>query len=198
MVPGSTVTGVILAGGRATRMGGRDKGLIDLQGRPLIAHVIQAVAPQVERLLINANRNLVRYRQFGYAVISDPLPDHPGPLAGMLAAMQQSDSEYLLTVPCDNPSLPSDLRSRLLSAVQEADAEIACVHDGDRLHPVFALLRRSLRSPLQAALGQGERAVYRWFERRKLIQVDFSDCAERFANINTAEDLQRIVGQMDS
>jgi molybdopterin-guanine dinucleotide biosynthesis protein A len=195
MTQGSTVTGVILAGGRASRMGGRDKGLIELQGRPLLAHVIQALSPQVNRLLINANRNLARYRRFGYPVIPDSLPDHPGPLAGMLAALQQCDSEYLLSVPCDSPRLPADLCARLLSAIQETDAEVACVYDGDRLHPVFALLRRRLCMPLEAALAQGERAVYRWFNSRRLVQVDFSDCAERFANINTAQDLQRIAGQ---
>jgi molybdenum cofactor guanylyltransferase len=177
-------------------MGGEDKGLIELQGRPLITHVIQIIVPQVERLLISANRNLARYGQFGYPVVSDQLPDHPGPLAGMLAALQQSDSEYLLTVPCDSPRLPSDLRSRLLVAMQETAAEIACVHDGTRLHPVFALLRHSLCLPLEDALAQGERAVYRWFNNRKLVQVDFSDCAERFANINTADDLQRIAEQI--
>jgi molybdenum cofactor guanylyltransferase len=172
-------------------MGGRDKGLIDLQGRPLIAHVIDTVAPQVDRLLINANRNLALYRGFGYPVINDRQPDYAGPLAGMLAALQRLHTPYLLSVPCDSPHLPPDLCSRLLSAMLEMDAEIACVNDGSRLHPVFAILHQSLCIPLESALEQGERAVQHWFRSRRLVQVDFSDCAERFANINTAEDLQR-------
>jgi molybdopterin-guanine dinucleotide biosynthesis protein A len=190
------VTGVILAGGRARRMDGQDKGLLVLQSRPLIAHVIEAVAPQVDRLLINANRNLAHYRRFGYPVISDRIADHAGPLAGILAALQQSDSPYLLSVPCDSPRPPSDLRARLLSALLEADAEIACVHDGNRLHPVFALLRQDLASVLDAALQQGERAVQGWFRSRRLVEVDFSDCAECFANINTVEELQRAAARL--
>jgi len=197
MQAGARITGVILAGGRASRMGGQDKGLIELQGRPLIAHVIQAVAPQVERLLINANRNLARYRSFGYAVVSDRIPDHPGPLAGMLAALQQSDTDCLLTVPCDGPRLPGDLCRRLHTVLREADAEIACVHDGERLHPVYALLRRDLQPVLAAYLEGGGRAVQRWFKERDLVEVDFSDCADRFANINTPEDLSRLAARME-
>jgi molybdenum cofactor guanylyltransferase len=190
------VSGVILAGGRASRMGGQDKGLLELQARPLIAHVIQVIAPQVDRLLINANRNLAQYRRFGYPVLSDRIPGHAGPLAGMLAALQQSDSPYLLSVPCDSPRLPPDLRARLLSAMLEAHAEIACVHDGERLHPVFALLRRDLEMALAAALQQGERGVQRWFRSRKLVEVDFSDCAQCFVNINTAEELQQAAARL--
>jgi molybdenum cofactor guanylyltransferase len=177
-------------------MGGQDKGLLELQARPLIAHVIRAVAPQVDRLLINANRNLAQYRRFGYPVISDRIADHAGPLAGILAALQQSDSPYLLSVPCDSPRPPSDLRARLLSAMLEADAEIACVHDGSRLHPVFALLRQDLVSVLAAALQQGQRGVQGWFRSRRLIEVDFSDCAECFVNINTAEELQQAAARL--
>lgn len=190
MSPPPTVTGAILAGGKASRMGGQDKGLIELQGRPMIAHVIQALVPQVDQLLINANRNLVQYHRFGYPVISDQIPDHPGPLAGMSAALQAIDTEFLLTVPCDGPWLPEDLRQRLQAAIRKA--EIACVHDGERLHPVYALLRRDLQPALAEYLTMGGRGVQRWFNERKLAVVDFSDRAQYFVNINTAEELQRL------
>lgn len=191
-----SVTGVILAGGRASRLGGQDKGLLELHGQPLIEYVIQAITPQVDRIIINANRNLERYRSYGYPVLSDRLPDFAGPLAGMLAALQQTDSAYLLIVPCDGPFLPGDLRARLQSALQQTDAEIACVHTGERLHPVYALLRQDLHKDLAEYIHDGGRAVQRWFISRKLVQVDFSDCSERFVNINTAEELQRVASRM--
>ncbi|MDJ0806951.1 MAG: molybdenum cofactor guanylyltransferase MobA [Gammaproteobacteria bacterium] len=193
-----TITGVILAGGQASRMGGEDKGLVHLNHRPLIEHVIAVLEPQVDRLLINSNRNLARYRGFGYPVISDRLPDYAGPLAGILAALEYPDTEFLLCVPCDGPWLPADLIERLLSVMLEKDAEISCVHDGERLHPVFALLRGDLREPLAEYLDMGGRAVYRWFQHRRLAQVDFSDCAELFTNINTTEELQRIESMLSS
>lgn len=183
---------VILAGGQASRMDGRDKGLITLDGRPLIAHVLAAIRPQVDRIIINANRNIEHYQAYGYPVISDSLPDYAGPLAGMLAALQQTDAELLLCVPCDGPWLPGDLLQRLYSAMLKNTAEISCAHDGKRLHPVFALLKQSLRHPLTEYLDAGGRAVHRWFGSRKLAQVDFSNCPELFVNINTTEELDRI------
>ncbi|MEN8178730.1 MAG: molybdenum cofactor guanylyltransferase MobA [Pseudomonadota bacterium] len=191
-----SITGVILAGGQASRMDGRDKGLIRLNDRPLIEHVIAAIRPQVDAILINANRNIEHYRSYGYPVISDRIPDYAGPLAGMLAALQQTDSELLLCVPCDGPWLPADLLSRLQSAMQESAAEISCAHDGERLHPVFALLKQSVRQPLADYIDTGGRAVHRWFKSRKLAQVDFSDCPELFININTAEELQRATAKL--
>lgn len=186
------VTGAILAGGRADRMGGRDKGLIPLNGRPLIEYVIEALAPQVGSIVINANRNIDRYRSYGYPVIQDQLADYPGPLAGMLAALEQIQTGYLLCVPCDGPWLPAELAERLLAAMLDSAAEISCVHDGKRLHPVYALLATSLRQPLAKYIDQGGRGVQRWFKSRNLVQVDFSDCPELFLNINTADELQRV------
>jgi molybdopterin-guanine dinucleotide biosynthesis protein A len=186
------VTGVILAGGRATRLDGLDKGLISLQGRPLLEYVIQQLAPQVDALIINANRNLTRYAAYGYPVVSDRIPGYAGPLAGILTALQSIETRYLLCVPCDGPWLPPDLRVRLQAALQSAAAEICCVHDGKRLHPVFALLEQGLDNPLAAYLAQGGRVVQHWYASRRLVPVDFSDCAELFVNINTQEDLQRV------
>lgn len=196
MLSEQSTTAVILAGGQASRMAGRDKGLLILDGRPLIEHVIDALRPQTDSIMINANRNIERYQAYGYPVISDRIPDFAGPLAGMLAALQQTDSEFLLCVPCDGPWLPGDLLQRLHHAMLEKDAEISCAHDGDRLHPVFALLKRSLRQPLADYIDAGGRAVHRWFNSRKLAQVDFSDVPALFVNINTAEELQRIEAEI--
>ncbi|WP_428633957.1 molybdenum cofactor guanylyltransferase MobA, partial [Sedimenticola sp.] len=136
----SKITAVILAGGMARRMGGQDKGLIDLDGRPLIAHVLERIQPQVAQVVINANRNLEQYAAFGYPVISDTLSDFQGPLAGFLAVMQQIDSDFIVTLPCDGPSLPDNLVERLRQAQQAADADIAVAHDGNRMQPVYALI----------------------------------------------------------
>ena len=192
----TSISAVILAGGRAKRMQNRDKGLLPLAGRPLIEYVIDALQPQVDRILINANRNLERYQAYGYPLLEDSLPDYPGPLAGMLSALQQTAARYLLCVPCDSPRLPADLLQRLHAALHEHGAEISCVHDGERLHPVFALLDSSLREPLSDYLANGDRGVQQWFHSRRLAQADFSDCPERFVNVNTAEDLQRLEAEM--
>lgn len=192
MMQTDSITGVILAGGRASRMGGKDKGLIELNSRPLIEYVIEAISPQVQSIIINANRNLAQYRSYGYPVINDRIPDYAGPLAGMLAALEKTESELLLCVPCDGPWLPGDLIERLYTALQEQDAEVSCAHDGERLHPVIALLRQSLRRPLAEYIDQGGRAVHRWLKSRRLAQVDFSDHPELFVNINTADELQRV------
>ena len=191
-----TVTGVILAGGRASRMGGGDKGLMPLRDRALIEYVLQALAPQVEHILINANRNQDRYRRYGFPVISDRHADYLGPLAGIASALQETRSDCLLSVPCDGPWLPTDLRERLQSALLRADAEIACVSDGMRMHPVYALVRGDLQEPLATYLEQGGRAVHRWFASRRLVQVDFSDRPELFVNINTAEQLEEAASRL--
>lgn len=186
------ITGVILAGGQASRMGGIDKGLILLRGRPLIAYVLDAMSAQTESILISANRNLDQYRQFGYPVIYDRISGHPGPLAGMLSALEQIETDYLLCVPCDTPWLPDDLLTRLLQGLLREDAEISCAHDGERLHPVFALMKKELRPSLDDYLNRGEHAVHRWFASRRLVQVDFSDTPDLFVNINTPDELLRV------
>lgn len=193
-----SISGVILAGGRATRMGGRDKGLLLLNSRPLIEYVIAAIAPQVESIVINANRNLAQYQRYGYPVIRDRIPDYAGPLAGILAALERTESELLLCVPCDGPWLPGDLIERLYTALREQDAEVSCAHDGERLHPVIALLRQSLRQPLAEYIDQGGRAVHRWLKGHRLAQVDFSDYPELFVNINTSEELRRVEAKIST
>lgn len=186
-----SITAVILAGGKARRMGGQDKGLVELAGRPLIEHVITRIEPQVGQILINANRNTEQYARYGYPVVSDSLSDFQGPLAGFLAAMQQVESEFIVTIPCDGPCLPDDLVSRLYNALQAAQAEIAVAHDGNRMQPVYALISTRLQPSLEAFLASGERKIDWWYERHNTVTADFSDAPDTFLNINTLEERDR-------
>ncbi len=188
----SKITGVILAGGQARRMGGVDKGLIELRSKPLVAHVIAALEPQVENIIISANSGIDRYVGFGYPVVTDTLPDHPGPLAGILSAMLAATTEYILTVPCDTPLLPPDLMLRLSSTFTRDRAEACTVHDGMRIQPLFTLLRRELAASILNYLNQGDNKVELWLQRQKLALADFSDQPAAFYNINTREELMAI------
>jgi molybdopterin-guanine dinucleotide biosynthesis protein A len=188
-VPKTDITGVILAGGRSRRMGGQDKGLLCIDGRPLVVQVIDAVRPQVGSLLINANRNLDRYRALGYPLVTDLLEGYLGPLAGMASAMQATVTPYCLFVPCDSPLVPSDLCARLYHDLEAAGADVSVAHDGHRMHPVLALLRRALLPDLLDYLGKGRRKTGAWYREHRLVLSDFSDRPEGFLNINRAEDL---------
>ncbi|MGB0867067.1 MAG: molybdenum cofactor guanylyltransferase MobA [Granulosicoccaceae bacterium] len=181
------VGGLILAGGRATRMGGVDKGLVPLAGKPMINHVLERLAPQLDQVLINANRHLPQYRELGYTVLADSLDDYQGPLAGMLAGLQHCQTKLMITAPCDSPLPPLDYVSRMLGALNQADAELAVATDGKRLQPVFCLLSTRLGDSLQAFLAAGDRKIDLWFAQHKMVEVDFSDQPQAFANINTAE-----------
>lgn len=178
------VTAVVLAGGRATRMGGQDKGLVDLAGRPMIAYVLDALRPQVARVIVNANRNLEAYAAFGCEVVPDIEAGFLGPLAGLATGMAHATTDYVVTAPCDSPLVARDLVQRLYSACIEASADIAAAHDGERLQPVFALARRDLEMDLRRWLASGERKIDRWFARHRLAPVDFSDRADTFVNVN--------------
>lgn len=193
MTPHPDITAVILAGGRGSRMGGLDKGLVDFKGRPLIAHVLDAVAGQVGALLINANRNLERYGEFGYPVVPDSLGEYQGPLAGLLAAMQVARTRDILTLPCDGPLIRDDLVERLVQARRRERAEIAVAHDGRRMQPVYALIPIALRESLQAYLDAGDRKIDLWYTRHSMALADFSDVPVSFANINTAEERERLL-----
>ena len=188
MQPETEITGVILAGGRASRMGGQDKGLLDFSGQPLIEYVLQGLRPQLQHFVINANRNQQRYGEYG-PVISDSIADYAGPLAGMLAAMESLSTRYILTVPCDSPFLPADLVARLWQALTTQQASIAVAHDGKRLQPVFALVDTQLKPRLQNYLAAGDRKIDLWFEQNNMVAVDFSDQPQAFININNAEEL---------
>ncbi len=169
-------------------MGGRDKGLLEVGQRPLVARVIDRVRPQVGDLLISANRHLERYRALGFPVVEDRVGAFLGPLAGLAAALQAVRTPFLLSVPCDSPCLPLDLASRLLQALNAADAEVAAAHDGERTHPVFALLRRDLRPDLLDYIEHGGRGLGAWYRQRRLALADFSDRPEAFLNLNTPQD----------
>ena len=188
--PSHEITGVILAGGRAERMGGQDKGLLSLAGEPLAAYAIRALRPQVGELLINANRNLDAYRTLGCRVVSDDVGRFFGPLAGMLAAMDIATTPYVLSVPCDSPLLPDDYARRMYAALMRGgQAELSVAYDGERLQPVFALLGTELRDSLRAYLEAGERKIDRWFARYQMVRADFADYPLMFRNINTPEEL---------
>ena len=188
----TSITGVILAGGRARRMGGEDKGLLPFRGQPMVAHAIRIVAPQVSELFINANRNLAAYRALGFPVVNDGVGEFFGPLAGMLAAMEVANAPYVLSVPCDSPLLADDYAERMLEALINQDADLSAAHDGQRLQPVFALLATKLTGSLRAYLESGERKIDRWFADRKMALADFSDRPEMFRNINTPEELRAL------
>ena len=191
----SQITGLVLAGGRGSRMGGADKGLQRLRGRPLVQHALQRLQPQVGALMISANRHLEAYRALGFPVWPDAAADHAGPLAGLLAGLQHCSTPWLACVPCDTPGFPADLVERLVqgAAAAEADLAVAVTQEGGvlRSHPVFCLLRRELCPALEAAVQAGERKVGRWASDQRCAQVVFDD-AQAFFNANTAEELQRL------
>lgn len=184
------ITGIVLAGGLSRRMGGVDKGLQLLRGRPMIAGVLERLAPQVSEIIINANQNLEQYRAFGRPVVSDEIGGFAGPLAGLHAGFKTARYAYVVTVPCDSPFLPADLVARLFAALQERGADLAVAKTGDQPHPVFSLCRRSLLPHLTEFLESGGRKVDRWYASLKVVEVLFDDEAEAFSNINTPDELK--------
>ncbi len=188
MIERQQITALILAGGKGRRMGGRDKGLLPFGDGLLVGQVLAAILPQVGAVMINANRHQVEYAQLGYPVVADTLAGFQGPLAGFLAGLEQLQTEYLMTLPCDGPIVVADLALRLANGLEDAGADIAVAHDGKRLQPVYALLHRRVLPDLRAALAEGERKIDRWYPRNAWVTVDFSDVPEQFSNINTPED----------
>ena len=187
-IPKQKITAVILAGGRAQRMGGEDKGLLPVQGKPMIEYIIETLKPQVGQILINANRNLERYQQYGYPVVSDIMGEYFGPLVGMASGIQSAQTEYVVTVPCDSPLLPNDLVSNLYIQLQKDDAELAVAHDGERMQPVFALLRCDLLPDLLHYLESGGRKIDTWYAQHRTALTDFSKASNAFMNINSPDD----------
>lgn len=189
MLSTEPITGVILAGGQGRRMGGVDKGLQDLHGHPMVQWIIDRLAPQVTCLLINANRNLERYAEFGYPVFPDEMPDYAGPLAGIQTALIHATTPLVAFVPCDSPALPADLVARLRHALQENYADLAVARTIERTHPVFCLTRRSLLPQLNDYLARGNRQVSGWHTLLKTCEVLFDDSTGAFDNLNTAQAL---------
>lgn len=184
------ITGLVLAGGLGRRMGGVDKGLSRLGGEPLVEHIIRRLAPQVGRLIINANQNHDIYAGFGYPVVGDRIEGHAGPLAGLEAGLAACTTPYLLTVPCDSPLLPADLVSRLAACLTAHKASIAVARTGEQLHPVFSLIRSDELPELQAFINAGGRRMEAWLRRLCWAPCPFDDCPEAFANINTPDELR--------
>jgi molybdopterin-guanine dinucleotide biosynthesis protein A len=190
IAPFDDVTGIVLAGGQGRRMGGVDKGWVELDGAPMVVHVLGRLAPQVGDVLINANQNLDRYRALGHPVVPDAVGGFAGPLAGLHAGMTQAKRDLVVTVPCDSPFLPGDLVARLRAALVAHGAELAVAKTFDQPHPVFALVRRDVLPGLAAFLDGGGRKIDAWYAALRAIEVGFDDEADAFRNINTAVELK--------
>jgi molybdopterin-guanine dinucleotide biosynthesis protein A len=196
MIAAEEITGLILAGGRAQRMGGIDKGLIPFRDQPLIASAIKRLQNQVGSILINANRNITKYAAYGYPVILDETPDFSGPLAGFSVGLQACKTPYLLTTPCDSPLLPLDLGLKLAEEMERGNFQLvyaSCKELDDKIwaQPVFCLMRADLLNSLQGFLDKGDLKIDRWFKELHSSTVVFAD-ATAFANVNTPEELKSL------
>ncbi|MEZ9909595.1 molybdenum cofactor guanylyltransferase MobA [Vibrio sp. 10N.261.51.A3] len=178
---------VILAGGQASRMGGKDKGLVELNGSPLIQYVINKLSQQDVCITINANRNLDSYQAFA-PVVSDSFPDYPGPLGGIHAGLKNASTDWVGFVPCDSPQISDDLVERFCSAVKE-DSDILVAHDGEFKQPVFTLFHKRVLPKLEAFLERGDRKIILLYKECVTEYVDFSDSPNCFVNLNTPEEL---------
>jgi len=190
------VTAVILAGGRARRMGGVDKGLAEFSGRPMVEWVMEGLQGQVAEVIVNANRSRREYEALGMRVVADEFENFQGPLAGMASAMNVVTTPWMLTVPCDSPFVPEDLVARFCAAVTGDAPVVLTAHDGKRLQPVFNLMHVSLRTSVEAFLESGERKIDRWFATVNHATVDFSDAPDTFVNINTIQDRDALEAQL--
>ena len=195
MIDPNDITGLVLAGGRGSRMGGADKGLQTHCGVPLALHALLRLQPQVGHAMINANRNLGAYESFGVPVWPDALPDFAGPLAGFLAGLERCETSWMVTVPCDSPDFPLDLVERLASEAERQQADVAtaaCMEGGElRTQPVFSLMRASLMESLVRFTGEGGRKIDAWTAQHRTVPVVFPD-ASAFANANTLAELQAL------
>ena len=194
-IPHEDITGLVLAGGRGSRMGGVDKGLQNHRGMALALHALMRLQPQVATAMINANRNLGAYEAMGVPVWPDAMPDYPGPLAGLLSGLEHCETPFLASVPCDTPNFPTDLVARLAAALVQADAEIAmaaAAEDGAlRTQPVFCLLKADLLGSLVHYLQGGQRKIDLWTAQHRCVVVEFDD-PQAFFNVNTLAELQQL------
>ena len=214
MIAPHQITGVILAGGRGSRMGGADKGLQNFRGMPMAMFTLLRLSPQVGEIMINANRNLAAYESFGVPVWPDSLADYAGPLAGVLTALEHCETDYLVTTPCDTPLFPTDLVARLVEALEREDAEIAMAAAREqesgagpgsesgagsqvRAQPVFSLLKRELMESLVRFTHAGGRKIDAWTAQHRTVLVPFDregDDPAAFANANTPGELHDLEG----
>jgi molybdopterin-guanine dinucleotide biosynthesis protein A len=182
------VSGIVLAGGLGRRMGGVDKGLQPMRGRPMVQWVLERFAPQVAEVIVNANQNPDEYAKFGHRVVADDIRGFAGPLAGLHAGMKAAAYPLVATVPCDSPFLPLDLIRRLEQGLTGHDLAVA--RTGDQPHPVFTLVKRHCMESLEAFLAQGGRKIDAWYASLKVVEVGFDDEADAFRNINTRDELK--------
>ncbi|MEP6997491.1 MAG: molybdenum cofactor guanylyltransferase MobA [Betaproteobacteria bacterium] len=192
--PALAIAGLVLAGGQGRRMGSVDKGLVPLAGRPMIAHVLERLAPQVDDILINANQHQAEYAAFGHPVIADTLGGFAGPLAGLQVGLANASHALVATVPCDSPFLPADLVARLAAALESEGSQLAVARTFDQPHPVFALVRRAVLPHLTHFLEDGGRKIDAWYSGLRIVEVRFDDEADAFRNINTADELRQADG----
>jgi molybdenum cofactor guanylyltransferase len=185
------ITGLVLAGGMGRRMGSVDKGLVEFRGKPMVAHVIERLMPQVDLLIINANRSLDEYGAFGHLVVSDEVGGFAGPLAGLHAGLKHCATPFVVTVPCDSPFLAVDLVARLYEALRENIAELAVATTGDYAQPVFALYSATLLPSLTQFLQSGGRKIDAWYSTHRVVEVSFAD-ENAFANINTIAEMKAL------
>ena len=183
------VTAILLAGGEGRRMGGQDKGLISLRGKPLAEWVLSRIQPQVAEILISANRNIEEYAALGHPVVRDKTEGYVGPLAGIARGLLDAQTELVLSIPCDTPFLPDDLVARLYAALANGDHDLAVPLAAGRTQNAICLMRRSVGASLAQFLAQGGRKVMDWQAGHKLAVADFSDEAAFFVNINNPEQL---------
>ena len=186
-----TISAVILAGGKARRMGGQDKGLQILGKQSLIEHVINRLQPQIHQISINTNRNQTEYAKFGFPVFSDELPDFQGPLSGMLTALEKTKSDFILFTPCDTPFFPTNLLDKLKSAVENDRTLISYACDEEREHPVFCLMSVQIKEKLRQYLASGERRLLQFMKENDGISVKFTKKEGNFENFNTLDDLKK-------
>ena len=190
------ITAVVLAGGRGQRMGGIDKGLIEINGKPLIEYLLDGLEQQQVTTIINANRNLDRYGQFNIPVYSDEHADFQGPLAGFYTAMKQVDTEFIVTIPCDGPIIHPEYLSRFIEKYDESKAAVLVSKDSERLQPVHAFMKTDLIENLASFLETGDRKIDRWYAQNNFDTVDFSDNTNMFLNINRPDDLEIIKNRL--
>lgn len=188
------ITGLILAGGKASRMNGVNKALMPFLGRPMLAQVIERLAPQVDEVFINANQDFEHFKRFSLSMVSDEIGEFAGPLAGLHAGLKASQHEWVLCVPCDSPLLPKDLANRLLEAAQAQQADIAIAKTDIQNHPVFCLCKKSLCDDLATYLKQGGRKVREWQQSHACVEVHFEK-ELNFSNINTFDELAKLEAQ---
>jgi len=183
------ISGVILAGGLARRMGGIEKALVEFQGETLLSHVIKRVQPQVKTLYLNVNKKLEQYQKFNLPILEDEKKGFLGPLAGILTAFNKIETHYLLVVPCDAPFVSLNLTEKFFKEIQYQNALGAVVHDGEILQPTFLLLHKQLRNDLEIYLNNGQRSIELWLERHFIAKVDFSSQLHDFISFNTFEEI---------